>query len=365
MADNRKETKESQSRWIFRDSMVEDLIEALEASKTEYEGRGLDFEGDLVKLYSELRKTMSEKYEETDFGPTAVSEPTKSIEEMSKEEFKEHKKDADAQQKEIKLGYDRIKAKVKKLRSNFQKAVAEGTRSGSGRIIKDNWDALVRIWGGAPGAQPLEFGKSSIEDTDESRSEASHNINEEVVRGGSNATEDSEAMNEDEGTLPDSKKRKSATARFVDDKRKKLEKQLSGKQKDGLMLQVMREDVELKKKLLVQSEQPSKADDALMKIADSMHTLSQAILTGFQHLQAQSLQHQPATRGTQEQTVVQDQFLAGHYGYQMNQVPGTSGRRPFTTPSISGRASPYSMSMSSNSSVIDSSDDPDHTYFSL
>ena len=33
MADNRKETKENQTRWIFRDSMVEDLIEALEASK--------------------------------------------------------------------------------------------------------------------------------------------------------------------------------------------------------------------------------------------------------------------------------------------------------------------------------------------
>ena len=98
MADNRKETKENQTRWIFRDSMVEDLIEALEASKTEYEGRGLDFERNLVKLSSELRKTMSEpEYEETDFGrPTAVSEPTKSIEEMSKEEFKEHKKNADA-----------------------------------------------------------------------------------------------------------------------------------------------------------------------------------------------------------------------------------------------------------------------------
>ena len=49
---------------------------------------------------------------------------------MSKEEFKEQKKNADDQQKAIKLGYDRIKAKVKKLRSNFQKAVAEGTRSG-------------------------------------------------------------------------------------------------------------------------------------------------------------------------------------------------------------------------------------------
>ena len=50
---------------------------------------------EIFKLYSQLRKTMSEKYEETDFGPTAVSEPTKSMEEMSKEEFKEHKKNAD------------------------------------------------------------------------------------------------------------------------------------------------------------------------------------------------------------------------------------------------------------------------------
>ena len=41
-----------------------------------------------------------------------------------------HEKNADGQQRAIKLGYDRIKAKVKKLRSNFQKAVAEGTRSG-------------------------------------------------------------------------------------------------------------------------------------------------------------------------------------------------------------------------------------------
>ena len=95
MTENSKESKKNETRWIFRDSMVEDLIEALESSKTEYEGRGLDFEGNLVELYPHLRKTMSEKYEETDFGPTAVSKPTKSMVEMSKEEFKEHKKNAD------------------------------------------------------------------------------------------------------------------------------------------------------------------------------------------------------------------------------------------------------------------------------
>ena len=43
MADDKKESKENQTRWIFRDSIVENLIEALEASKTEYEGRDLDF----------------------------------------------------------------------------------------------------------------------------------------------------------------------------------------------------------------------------------------------------------------------------------------------------------------------------------
>lgn len=80
----------------------------------------------------------------------------------------------------------------------------------------------MRIWGGAPGAQPLEFGKSSIEDTNESHSEASQILSKEVIPGGSNATEDSEVMNEDEGTLPDSNKRKCATPRCVDDKRKKL-----------------------------------------------------------------------------------------------------------------------------------------------
>ena len=44
--------------------MVEDLIETLEASKIEYgsiKGRGFDFEAGLVKSYSELLKTMSEK----------------------------------------------------------------------------------------------------------------------------------------------------------------------------------------------------------------------------------------------------------------------------------------------------------------
>ena len=60
------------------------------------------------------------------------------------------------------LGYDRVKAKIKKLRTSLQKAVLEGTRSGSGRMIKEHWDSLNQIWGGAPGTVPLEYGESSL-----------------------------------------------------------------------------------------------------------------------------------------------------------------------------------------------------------
>ena len=47
MAGNWNNSKENQTRWIFKDAMVKDLIETLVASKIEYgntKGRGFDFE---------------------------------------------------------------------------------------------------------------------------------------------------------------------------------------------------------------------------------------------------------------------------------------------------------------------------------
>lgn len=152
--------KETHQRWLFNEEMVESLIMLLKTTKSDMEGKGLDFEGDLVKLYRDLRCMMAEKYD--CFGPKELTEPLSSVDKMSKEEFQEYKRQHEQEQKAIKLGYERIKAKVKKIRSNFQKAVSEGTRSGSGRITKDNWDVLIRIWGGASGAEPLEFGKTSM-----------------------------------------------------------------------------------------------------------------------------------------------------------------------------------------------------------
>jgi len=54
---------------------------------------------------------------------------------------------------------------------------------------------------------------------------------------------------DEESGPPDPKKQKCATARYVDDNRKKLQKKISTRQKESLMLDTT-EDVELTKKLL-------------------------------------------------------------------------------------------------------------------
>ena len=48
----------------------------------------------------------------------------------------------------IRVGYGRVKGRMKSLRQNFKGAVIEGTRSGSGKLLINNWGCLVMIWGG-------------------------------------------------------------------------------------------------------------------------------------------------------------------------------------------------------------------------
>ena len=94
-----------------------------------------------------------------------------------------------------------------------QKAVLEGTRSGSGKVIKEHWDTLIQIWGGAPGTVSLECGESSLNGLQpEVEDEASQ---PETIPGIESTTKDH---------INEPKKRKCPTALYVDEKRKKLEK---------------------------------------------------------------------------------------------------------------------------------------------
>jgi hypothetical protein len=250
-------------RWIFDDEMTACLVECLLSYKVDKEGEGIDFEGDLVQLYGDIRMRMAERYDEDNFGPVEHVAATTDASEMSKEEYKTFKDKFDKDQKSMKLGYDRVKAKIKKIRTSFQKAVLEGTRSGSGRVIKEHWDSLIQIWGGAPGTVPLEYGESSLTGV---QPDTENNVNADSVEEHEKLWEDEGDMHLDTGfedTIHDDidkhfeengqgrKKRKCPTALYVDEKRKKLEKNLSSKQRDNAMLQLMKEDLSIKKKKYV------------------------------------------------------------------------------------------------------------------
>ena len=55
--------------------MVEELIGCLAEQKFLYEFKGLDFEADLVQLYTNIRVMMAERYSENkEFGPVSEKE---------------------------------------------------------------------------------------------------------------------------------------------------------------------------------------------------------------------------------------------------------------------------------------------------
>jgi len=51
------------------------------------EGKGLDFEGDLVKLYADVRTMMAERYPESNFGPKETMQLPVEIEDMGREDY--------------------------------------------------------------------------------------------------------------------------------------------------------------------------------------------------------------------------------------------------------------------------------------
>ena len=59
---------------------------------------------------------------------------------------------------EISKAYDRIKSKVKGIRQDYRTAVNKGTRSGSGKIVKEHFDILCEILGGSPATTMLAEG---------------------------------------------------------------------------------------------------------------------------------------------------------------------------------------------------------------
>ena len=75
--------------------MTTGLVQCLVSYKVDKEGEGIDFEGDLVKLYGDIRKLMAERFDEDNFGPVEHIAATTDVNEMSKEDYKAFKEKFD------------------------------------------------------------------------------------------------------------------------------------------------------------------------------------------------------------------------------------------------------------------------------
>ena len=144
-------------RWAWTPEAVEVLLKYIKEYKTRCEFNGVDFEADLASMYTEVRRCMAIDYA-GDFGPESVLEPGGELKDMDSEEYESYRKKLEDQKRIIRLGYQRIKEKIKSVRQDYRHAVNKGTRSGSGKVVQDNYDLLNDIWGGSPSTTSLSFG---------------------------------------------------------------------------------------------------------------------------------------------------------------------------------------------------------------
>ena len=183
-------TAKKQKKWSWSAELVEKLLIYVKEYKTQCEFNGVDFEADLLSLYTEVRSCMATE-DPCAFGPQALSEQI-NPRDMEKAEYEEYKSKRDEEKRLIRKGYDRIKEKIKNIRQDYRAAVNKGTRSGSGKIVQDNYDLLTDIWGGSPATTSLPFGVDGmdVDEKDENEDEV------DVVNVGENFDDSGLALEE-------------------------------------------------------------------------------------------------------------------------------------------------------------------------
>jgi len=365
--------------------MQEKLIEYLLELKTIYEFKGLDFESDLVKMYGEVRTLMAKEFKENyEFGPEKATEIPKDV---PPEEFKQLKEKLTQDNKAIKLGYDRVKQKIRDIRQDYRKAVTEGRRSGSGRIVCDNWDRLKNLWGGSPSTTALlnAIGSFSRDSDDENEDffvsegesqfeKESEEQNDSNTREEGEEEEKEETPAEEEETTADevngetSSQRKTSktnpTPKFVDNKRKLLEKQLSASQRDQIYLNLAKEELTMKQNMVNSLADITKeSNKAFSEIGKSIEKVGESIGNGLALL-AQ------AFSGNLQRPMAMDAnyYQQPHAMYQAHQPGNAHPHQPspyhMYTPSHS-TSTPNSVSPPSHSNSPHNSTPKDFVYESL
>lgn len=274
-------------RFRWTTEMVDTLVNCLHEEKTRLEFKGLDFESDLVRLYGSIRITMSECYENGQFGVVSVGEMEDGLD--SGERGVCEKLRIQEEKKGIKLGYERVKTKTKEIRQSYRKAVSEGRQSGSGRIVCDNWEKLKSIWGGSPATKSVERSVFSYLQEDEySDNEQAYvnSVTEDLIQEDSSEARDTDAA-EDNVSSPANEenatnRNSNPTRKLVDNKRKNVKKRLTASQRDNIYMKMAQDQLILNQNLVDQlTAATAKSNRALEKLSESIESAGKSIGEGL------------------------------------------------------------------------------------
>ncbi|CAH3023629.1 unnamed protein product [Porites evermanni] len=178
-------------------------------------------------MYTEIRRCMAVDFPD-DFGPEVLTEPTKSLKEMMKE-------------------------KIRNVRQDFCAAINKGTRSGSGKIVQENFELLSEIWGGSPASTSLSFGiDADLLGTDKSLEmdvESPEDSPNTAIEGQTKETFEPSTDQKPKGVAV------SNIPKLVDNKRRHMEKTLSQAQRDQLLMNTAKEELLMKSEMVKSFEQ--------------------------------------------------------------------------------------------------------------
>ena len=209
---------------------------------------------------------MAQMYPLVDFGPENI--PQQDTDDMDDDELVLYKRKVERLEKQKKDGYARIKAKVKELRSGYKVAIDKGTRSGSGRLICDNFDKLQKIWGGSPSVSSLPNAQCT--------QSLPHEENDEIE---ANDLEETDATDKITPTPHDVR----------DNKRDHMQKKLSAHQRDMMQVDLTREEIALKKEAIdIMRENARSTEEAINSMTNSISNIGDSIKEGLALL-AQSM----------------------------------------------------------------------------
>ena len=324
----------NKKRWRWDHEKEDSLISCLVEYKTKKDFEGKDMESDLVKFYEDIRQMMAAMYPIDDFGPFEISllDPGTDLESKLRS-----MRTISEEKKLIKIGYGRIKDKVKLIRQKFKKAVVDGTRSGSGKIITPNWDSLVQIWGACPSVTKVAGAIASHLDDSEKDEMSDDTESLSTVTEEENTSSSSHKETPEEKPSAYPKKRSlpevsemeapPKKSKLVDNKRKKLEKPLSAHQRDQVMLKIAKEELDVKKRNAEIMEKSSQGMEKMLEaMTQSLTSLGQQLGGGL-ILLAQAMSSNQNNQNAYPAAYGQQQY--NHYNQGRNQF--MNGANNFTT----------------------------------